>query len=132
MNIELQIGDMIRVDRVGYSHVGIYTGSSWFGGPDVIHNNKGGGVERTTLAQFSGGSPVILHRRVTQNYFEQLQIVRRAESLIGKAYDLILFNCEQAANWAQIGKAVSPQLQTVGFIGLIVGLVSMVALGRRG
>jgi hypothetical protein len=53
----------------------------------------------------------------------QEEIVQRALSLLGERYDLILFNCEDLANYAQTGVAYSPQ---VLFFGLaIVGAAAL-------
>ena len=119
MNQKLQVGDKIRVDRLGYSHYGIYGGNNWFDGREVVHNSKGGGVIRSTLAEFADGAPIIIESRVARNYWEQQAIADRAISLLGKKYDLVNFNCEHAANWAQSGKAESLQVQFAVGIALL-------------
>jgi hypothetical protein len=109
----LQPGDMIRVNRLIYNHVGIYVGRRFSDEriDGVIHNDKFGGVVVSTLADFSCGAAVQLHKPATGDYFEREAIVERAFSLIGQKFDLLKFNCEHAANWAQTGKSESPQLR---------------------
>jgi hypothetical protein len=113
-----QPGDKIAVQRPGYRHVGIYTGNG-----RVVHNDKGGGVVLATLDQFSGGEPVFLLKRVTDNYFQQQAIAARAYSLLGTKFDLLHFNCEHAGNWIQSGRVESEQLQGAFLVALaILGL----------
>lgn len=124
-----QIGDMIRVSRVFYNHVGIYAGARGFDGRCVVHNDKNGGVVFSTLAEFSGGAPVHLHKAATGNYHERMEIADRAFSLIGQKFNLVKFNCEHAATWSQTGKMESPQLEGYVFLCLlaILGLAFAVA-----
>jgi hypothetical protein len=118
-----QLGDMIRVDRPLYKHVGIYVGVRGAYGPSVIHNDKGGGVILSSLAEFSGGTPAYLHQAATGNYFDREEIANRAFSLLGRKFDLLTFNCEHAANWAQSAKLESPQLRGAFFlVALFFGL----------
>ena len=112
----LEIGDVIRIDRPGYKHVGVYVGTRWFDRRDVVHNRKGGGVELTTLAGFSGGSEIFIHQKATGDYRQRQDVAKRAMQLLGTKYDLLTFNCEHAANLAQRGKAESPQLFGYAFL----------------
>lgn len=114
-----QVGDMIAVKRLGYIHVGNYVGSRTPDGRDVVHNDKSKGVVLTTLAEFSGGAPVFLHKQATGNYFQREATANRAFSLIGRKFDLLTFNCEHAANLIQSGYQESPQLQAYAFAALI-------------
>lgn len=112
----LQVGDLIRVSRFLHSHVGIYVG-----GQNVVHNDKGGGVVVLgTLAQFSGGRLIQLHKAATGNTFERQAIANRAFALLGRKFNLWTFNCEHAATWAQSGKAESPQLQGFAVFALLI------------
>ncbi|MDE2102160.1 MAG: lecithin retinol acyltransferase family protein [Patescibacteria group bacterium] len=114
----MEIGDVIRINRIGYQHVGVYVGPSWFDRCDVVHNRKNGGVELTTLAEFSSGRQVFIHQKAVGDGKERQQIAQRARQLVGKKYDLLTFNCEHAANLAQRGKAESPQI-TFAFFALL-------------
>jgi uncharacterized protein YycO len=107
LEANLQNGDMIEV--VGQfpfpRHVGIYAS-----GRGVVHNHKSCCVQLTDLQTFSGGKPVRGISRVVGSWVQQEQAVQRALSLIGKPYNLLNFNCEHAAYYAQTGVPKSPQL----------------------
>ena len=122
LNVEsnLQNGDMVEVVGLPFPrHVGIYAG-----GRGVVHNQKSCCVVLTDMAGFSGGRPVRVISRVVGSWFEQ-QAVQRALSLVGQRYDLLNFNCEHAAYYAQTGIAKSPQL---GFATLcVIGLFGFLA-----
>ena len=133
-NNSLEVGDIIRIDRFGYKHVGVYVGSRWFsfGVGDVVHNRKGGGVELTSLAQFSDGCDVFIHQKATGDHFQRQLIAQRAMQLIGTKYDLLTFNCEHAANLAQQGSAKSPQIAEAAVLGFIVcGIAALSALSAK-
>lgn len=104
---------MIGVNRTFYNHVGIYVGRQPFGG-EVLHNDKVGGVILSSLAEFSNGKFIYLHKKGPDDYFAQVTVVSRALSLLGRKFDLLTFNCEHAANFAQAGETKSPQLQLAG------------------
>jgi len=124
MESNLQNGDVIEVVGLPFPrHVGIYAS-----GRGVVHNQKSLCVVLTTMAGFSAGRPVRVISRVGGSWFEQEQAVQRALSLVGQRYDLLKFNCEHAAYYAQTGVARSPQL---GFAVLcLIGLFSFLALRR--
>lgn len=118
-NSQIQIGDMIRIERFGYNHIGIYVGRRNYSEACVVHNCKGRGVMLSTLEEFSGNSPIFLHQQATVQHHERELIAQRALALLGTQYDLINFNCEHAANFAQRGVAVSPQIAGAAVIGFI-------------
>jgi hypothetical protein len=72
------------------------------------------------METFSGGRPVRVISRVVGSVFDQEQVVQRALSLVGQRYDLLNFNCEHVAYYAQTGVAKSPQL---GFAALCLLVV---------
>jgi len=119
----VQTGDKIqRPGPIGTWHVGIYLGRDYLGRDWVIHNDKGGYVKEDLLLTFSAGFPVTLVQRVASTWREQQQIVARARALLGQKFDLIGFNCEHFANYAQTGKAHSTQLR------FAVGTTALLAL----
>ncbi len=128
---KLQVGDIIEVDRFFYRHVGIYVGPRTFDGRVVAHNDKNGGVVLSTLAEFSGGQPIQLRKSAGNvNYFQRQETADRILSLLGQKFDLLTFNCEHAANWAQNGKSESPQLQGVFLLAAIVGGLALLKGSR--
>ena len=80
----LEVGDVVRINRFGYWHVGVYVGQRGFRGECVVHNRKGYGVVLSTLAEFSAGTEVFMHQKASGSYFEREQIAQRALSLVGK------------------------------------------------
>jgi hypothetical protein len=124
----IQVGDIVAVFGRGCVHDGLYVGRRGFDGRDIVHNDKSRGVVLETLEEFSGGRPVSLKRRVAKNHFEQEAIAQRAFALIGQNYDLMTFNCEHAANFAQGGRRESPQLQAA-FV--LLGFVAVAAFASR-
>src|SRR5688572_16042517 len=109
---KLKVGDAIRIERLGYNHLGIYVGRQGAIAHAVVHNDKGIGVVLCTLPQFADGKMVHLHNEAQGNEFEREQIAERALSMLGKEFDLINFNCEHLVNYAQNLTPESPQVQT--------------------
>ena len=117
----LQNGDMIEVVGPPFPrHVAIYAK-----GRGVVHNQKSCCVVLTDMAGFSRGRPVGLISRVVGSWVEQEQVVQRALSLVGQRYDLLNFNCEHAAYYAQTGIAKSPQLGVAALC--LIGLFGFLA-----
>jgi hypothetical protein len=125
----LQVGDIIRINRFFYRHVGIYVGPRTPDGRCVVHNDKGGGVVLSTLAEFSGGAQVYVEKPATGNWQEREAIAQRAIALLGQKFDLLTFNCEHLANLAQNQRAESPQIQ--GALLLILFVVGGIFLVRK-
>lgn len=69
--------------------------------------------------------------RVAGGAFEQEQVVQRALSLIGQPYDLLKFNCEHLAYYAQTGVPRSPQLAAAFVLGIICLVVGVATQARR-
>jgi hypothetical protein len=127
-----EVGDIIRIQYPGFMHVGVYVGAQDFRGGCVVHNSKLGGVILSTLDEFSGGAQIFIHRKATGNWFQLEAVAHHALSLLGKKYDLLAFNCEHAANWAQQGKAESPQISVLAIIALFLfGGFALIAASRR-
>lgn len=123
--IPLQNGDMVEViNPFSFSrHVGIYAAGRGF-----IHNDKGHCVALVDEATFTGGRKMKITSRVAGGWYEQELVVQRALSLIGQPYDLLKFNCEHLAYYAQTGVPRSPQLATG--LAVLFGVVCLIALGR--
>src|SRR5437763_2015594 len=121
--IELRPGDKVFVKGdFGVRHYGVYVGCDWQGKEMVVQNLKGRSVEETSLGAFSAGRPIFIEQRA-RNWLHAEEIVQRARSLVGTNYDLISFNCEQAANYAVNGRPFSLQLQEAVGLLLLVGVV---------
>jgi len=128
----IQTGDKLqRPGPLGTRHVGIYLGRDAWGQDWVIHNDKGGYVKEDFLSTFAAGFPVSLAQRAASTWWEQQQIVARARSLLGQKFDLINFNCEHFANYAQTGVAHSPQLGFVAGATALLAIIFIALSGRR-
>ena len=123
--VPLQNGDMVEViNPFSFSrHVGIYAAGRGF-----VHNDPACCVRLTDETTFTGGRKMRLIGRVTGGPFQQEQVVQRALSLIGQPYNLLKFNCEHLAYYAQTGVPRSPQLVTG--LAALLGIVFLVAVGR--
>jgi len=129
-NVTLEVGDIIRIVRFGYNHVGVFVGSQDFDGRCVVHNCKGGGVVLSSLAEFADGTQVYMHQKASGNIFDREAIARRAIALVGTKYDLLSFNCEHAASLAQRGKAESPQVAGYALALLALGGLALMTKGK--
>ena len=131
-NNRIEVDDIVGIQYPGFVHVGVYVGPRWFGGPCVVHNSKFGGVILSTLEEFSGKAQIFIRQKATCLWYQRGEIVQRALSLLGKKYDLLKFNCEHAAYYAQRGKAESPQISALALIALIIGgTIALGAANRR-
>jgi len=130
---KLKVGDVIRIQRFGYQHVGVYVGPRTLDGQDVVHNGKGLGVVLCTMSEFAEGKDVYLHKEAQGDARERECIAQRALGLIGEKFDLLNFNCEHAANLAQTSERRSEQVETaIAISGIaVLGLVAAALLGRR-
>lgn len=88
----------------------------------VLHNTVPGGVQYIAFDQFSNGGVWVESRA---SVGAEHLVVLHARSLIGKPYDLLVFNCEHYANLVH-GKKESPQVQRA------VGLFALVGAGVWG
>jgi Lecithin retinol acyltransferase len=125
-----QIGDVVKIDRGLYQHVGVYVGAGFGGYRDVVHNDKSQGVIFSTLAEFSSGAPVLLHRQAVGNWWQRRVVANRAISLVGRKYNLWNFNCEHLATWSQTGNAESPQLAVACFF-LLAGALGLLLIRSK-
>jgi hypothetical protein len=128
--IPLQNGDMVEVINLfsPTRHVGIYAAGRGF-----IHNDPACCVRLTDESAFTGGRKMRLIGRVVGGLFEQEQVVQRALSLVGQPYDLLKFNCEHLAYYAQTGIARSPQLELafLCFLGIACVIAGVAAQSRQ-
>jgi len=108
-------------------HRGIFAGLNHAGQPCIIHNPKGGCVRYDTLDVFAAGQQVRFLKRVARNATEQRMILVRADSLLGRKYDLINFNCDHLVTYALAGVPTSPQLQALTGLAALCAIVAAFA-----
>lgn len=121
-----QIGDKVRVPgRFGTDHYGIVVS-----GGMVVHACKEAGrVVRDPFASFAKGQAITIVQRAQPGF--EGEVARRAETWLGRPYDLVAFNCEHLASYASSGVAASPQLQR-GLVatGALLAMVSCLRVNR--
>jgi hypothetical protein len=107
----LEEGDKIStVGRFGTRHFGIFSGCDGAGEGWVIHASKDRmQVVEEPLPTFTEGWGVKVEKRAEAGWSHY--VVASARELLGRPYDLVNFNCEHLASFAQDGTAESPQLK---------------------
>ncbi|KMY26843.1 MULTISPECIES: lecithin retinol acyltransferase family protein [Aeromonas] len=108
----LTLGDHLAVQRLGYSHHGLYIGDG-----QVIHyqgpfasNDQAGHIVLCSLDEFHGEQPlqVVSHPR---RPFSPKECVARAFSRLGEQdYHLLFNNCEHFVQWCIEDCHSSPQV----------------------
>ena len=93
----------------GKKHYGICTGFDAAGDPCFAHNTSDFGVVHSDRKGFAGRRVIWIEQRARPGC--EAMVAARADSLIGREYDLLRFNCEHAANLAAHGRAESRQVQ---------------------
>jgi hypothetical protein len=110
---EPPLGAHLTTTRHGYSHHGVYVGSS-----RVVHYAglsgglwQCGPVEEVSLLRFGRGNGVRIVEHVAPAYCPE-QVVRRARARVGEDdYRLLTNNCEHFCNWCVSGVSHSAQVQ---------------------
>ncbi len=117
-------GSVLRVYSPSYlvNHFGIAGSLDQSGRPTVYHASKDRcSLVLTFYEEFAGGQqPVYVWQ--PQNLEAQQAVLTRAQSLVGRPYDLMRANCEDYVNWIVMGIASSPQRTIIGVaaLGIVV------------
>lgn len=102
--------EIVSVPWCGFRHRGLKVTYPW-GQQCVYANSPASGVVRQTLHEFSLGRDIEASPIISR--LSPYEIVRRAESMLGRPYSLFTWNCDHFVNAALGLKAKSPQLQLV-------------------
>ena len=132
---QLQAGDHLITERLGYTHHGIYLGRN-----KVIHYSglaaglRAGPVEITDWDNFSQGKRTYVKQHQSR-MFSRRQTIKRARSRLSEdKYNLLSNNCEHFINWCIYGKSRSEQVSKVAIYlvsqGLFGGTISSFSLIR--
>ena len=113
----IRAGTTVQVFCGLYNHLGIADG---MGG--VIHARKDGLVVRETEAKFANGKHIQINNEITSKDLYAAYL--KAESLIGKRYNLFSAKCEHFVREVHGMKIESKQLKT----GLLIGGVIICSL----
>lgn len=128
---DLKLGDHLWVQRVGFTHHGIYVG----GRKAVIHysgevfNPSNASICRVTLDEFAKGAEVEVVRYC--RCFPARETIERAESRLGeKLYSVTGNNCEHFARWCKTGEHASEQVKdAASVVGGGVGATAATTVG---
>ena len=95
---KLKKGDHISVQRIGYSHHGIYDGCG------SVYEYNEGFVRVVSLENFANEDKIsVITNEPTKRSGEE--IINRAKKRLGENnYNLICNNCENFATWCRIGE----------------------------
>lgn len=101
-DLELEHGDHIYIQNLGYTHHGIYIGNN-----RVIHYTKGYDeqpvVQTDSLDNF--GPKSCLFKKASSANYTRDEIISRAYSKLGEnGYNLIFNNCEHFVRWCRTGE----------------------------
>ena len=125
-------GSVISARYGPFIHTGILHSVQNDGRVWVIDNKPAHVVAYRTLEEFSGGGNIRLEVPVQDSQMADL-IISRAESQLGRRYDLLTFNCEHFVTLALGLEPQSQQLQNWALLGfglLLVGIVAKLQPGR--
>ena len=98
-NADMNLGDHIYVQRLGYTHHGIYIGDG-----QVVHYLRAS-VSKTSVEYFADGATIyIMKENLSPVRFLSTEIAERALLRLNEnKYNLIFNNCESFAKWCRNG-----------------------------
>lgn len=102
-NVKIEIGDHVYVQRLGYTHHGIYVGNNM-----VVHYLKAS-VKKTTLETFTRGATIYKKNNLqSPTKYTSREVATRALFRLNEDnYSLIFNNCESFAKWCRNGSALN-------------------------
>ncbi len=126
MNLShLKTGDLIvRAKGIFSTHYMVYIENQ---GSNIIvaENQNGFGVRYVTLAEALKGNAIVRFEKFGGSDYERNTVVSKINTILGKSYDLVAFNCEHFARMISQGKPKSMQVETTSHIAMITGLGMM-------
>lgn len=117
----LKIGDLIVRKKGPFStHFMVYVGMQ-HGVQMVAENQSGVGVRFTSLANALAGNAIMRFEKFGGTEAQRNLVIPRIKQLLGKSYDLVVFNCEHFARWIATGNIESKQVKIGSNVALIAG-----------
>jgi len=109
--VSVQVGPVEHYGVVSDLHDGIT--------PYIISNSRRTGrVAEERVSIFSEGKDIKVHGYPSK--LSPAMAIARAKSQLGKAYDVLNWNCEHFVRWVHGLKVESPQLQAAVISGLVI------------
>lgn len=122
MNLNtIKLGDLIVRQKGPFStHYMVYIG--WQNGIQIVAENQIGiGVRYVSLKEALAGNSIKRFEKFGGSEAQRQSVISRINTMLGKAYDLVVFNCEHFARWAATGKIESKQVKTVSTLFITAG-----------
>lgn len=122
MNINtLRIGDLIVRQKGPFStHYIVWIG--WQNGVQVVaENHNGEGVRYTSLEEALAGRPIKRFEKFGGSESQRNLVISEINKMLGKSYDLVVFNCEHFARWISTGKIESKQVRITSNLAVFGG-----------
>lgn len=117
----LRIGDLIVREKGPFTtHFMVYVGKR-NGVPMVAENQSVVGVRFITLSKALANNAIKRFEKFGGTGSQRRLVLPRSKELLGKSYDLIVFNCEHFARWIANGKSESKQVKAGSNIALLSG-----------
>ncbi len=118
----LKTGDLIVRQKGPFStHYIVWIG--WQNGIQLVaENQRGIGVRYTSLQEALAGNSIKRFEKFGGTEVQRQLVVPKIKNLLGKSYDLMVFNCEHFARWIATGKIESKQVRTASTIAITAGL----------
>lgn len=126
MNINtLKTGDLIVREKGPFStHYIVWIG--WRNGVELVaENHNCDGVRYTSLENALAGKPINRFEKFGGTEAQRLQVISEINKLLGRSYDLIVFNCEHFARWISSGKFESNQVRVASSLAVISGIAML-------
>lgn len=122
MNLNtIRIGDLIVRQKGPFStHYMVYIG--WQNGTQVVAENQIGiGVRYVSLTEALAGNSIKRFEKFGGTEAQRQSVISRINAKLGKAYDLVVFNCEHFAREVSTGKIESKQVRTASTLAITAG-----------
>jgi hypothetical protein len=122
MNLNtLRTGDLIVRQKGPFStHYNVWIG--WRNGVQLVaENDNGNGVRYTSLQEALNGKPIMRFEKFGGTEDQRRLVMPAIDKMLGKAYDLIVFNCEHFARWISNGRIESKQVVIASNLALAAG-----------
>jgi len=98
----------------------VYIG--WQNGIQVVAENQIGiGVRYTNLTEALAGNSIKRFEKFGGTEAQRQSVISRINAKLGKAYDLVVFNCEHFAREVSTGKIESKQVRTASTLAITAG-----------
>jgi hypothetical protein len=122
MNLNtLRTGDLIVRQKGPFStHYIVWIG--WKNGVQVVaENHNGEGVRYTSLEEALAGKPIKRLENFGGTESQRSLVISEINKMLGRSYDLVVFNCEHFARWISTGRTESKQVEITSNIAVFGG-----------